>query len=275
MDDVSNNQRLHERASAYRRASPEFAHWAAGYGVIQHTDLTQVRIYELAHWLRDCRAGCTPSQVFAQLTAADRLANAAMWLVVHMTYADRVSLDGEDLLAEDFKQRPEGHTGGALNMVPAYVGYLAANALCGLTRSWLIGQGHCVAAIDAVNVLVGNTTPAHARYTVTDEGLSRLVHDFYSYALNDKGNPASPLGSHVNPNTAGALIEGGYLGFAELMYVHMPLRGERLVAFLSDGAFEEQRGSDWAPRFWRAEDSGLVTPVMIANGRRCRSDRSD
>src|SRR3990172_5139939 len=61
---------------------------------------------------------------------------------------------------------------------------------------------------------------------------------------------------------------GGYLGFAELQYVHMPLPGERLVAFLSDGAFEEQRGSDWAPRWWRAEDSGLVTPIMIKNGRR-------
>jgi phosphoketolase len=48
----------------------------------------------------------------------------------------------------------------------------------------------------------------------------------------------------------------------------MPLVGEKLVAFLSDGAFEEQRGTDWAPRWWRAEDSGLVSPIMIANGRR-------
>ena len=80
--------------------------------------------------------------------------------------------------------------------------------------------------------------------------------------------PAAPLGSHVNAHTAGGLIEGGYLGFAELQYVHMPLPGEHLVAFLSDGAFEEQRGSDWASRWWRAEDCGLVTPVMIANGRR-------
>ena len=38
------------------------------------------------------------------------------------------------------------------------------------------------------------------------------------------------------------MAEGGYLGFSELQYVHMPLPGERLVAFLSDGAFEEQRG---------------------------------
>ncbi|MGK9625978.1 xylulose 5-phosphate 3-epimerase, partial [Salmonella enterica subsp. enterica] len=80
--------------------------------------------------------------------------------------------------------------------------------------------------------------------------------------------PEAPLGSHVNAHTAGGVLEGGYLGFAELHYVHAPLPGERLVAFLSDGAFEEQRGSDWAPRWWRAEDSGLVAPIMILNGRR-------
>jgi hypothetical protein len=64
------------------------------------------------------------------------------------------------------------------------------------------------------------------------------------------------------------MIHVGYLGFAELQYVHMPLPGEKLVVFLSDGAFEEQRGSDWAPRWWRAEDCGLVAPIMISNGRR-------
>ena len=48
----------------------------------------------------------------------------------------------------------------------------------------------------------------------------------------------------------------------------MPVPGERLVVFLSDGAFEEQRGSDWAPRWWRAEDTGFVTPIMVNNGRR-------
>jgi phosphoketolase len=154
-------------------------------------------------------------------------------------------------------------------MVPAYVGYLTVNALTGLTRSWLMGQGHCVAAIDAVNVLVDNMSDAHAaRYSWDDDGLSRLVRDFYSYAVDAQGRPASPLGSHVNAHTAGGLLEGGYLGFAELQYVHMPLPGERLVAFLSDGAFEEQRGSDWAPRWWRAEDCGHVAPIMIANGRR-------
>jgi phosphoketolase len=111
--------------------------------------------------------------------------------------------------------------------------------------------------------------PAHAqRYFITDEGLTRYVQDFYSYRIADGGKQDSPLGSHVNAHTAGGLAEGGYLGFAELQYVHMPLRGEYLVAFLSDGAFEEQRGSDWAPRWWRGDDCGLVAPIMIKNGRR-------
>jgi phosphoketolase len=229
---------------------------------------TQARVFAMAETLR-ARGDAGDAPLFEILHAADRVASASMWLVVHETYARRVYLDGRPLGPEDFKPRPEGHTGGALNMVPAYVGYLAANAITGFTRSWLMGQGHCVAAIDSANLLVDNLTPAHAeRYSVTDEGLTRYVRDFYSYRLDDTGNQDSPLGSHVNAHTAGGLAEGGYLGFAELQYVHMPLPGERLVAFLSDGAFEEQRGSDWAPRWWRAEDSGSVAPIMIKNGRR-------
>ncbi len=239
-----------------------FERWQPGFGAIRHRRETQDRVRALVATLGG-------DDAWPLFHAADRLASAGLWLVVHQTYARTVYLDGRALTADDFKPDPEGHTGGALNMVPAYVGYLLANALTGITRAWLMGQGHCVAAIDAVNVLVGNTTPAHAaRYDVSDEGLTRYVRDFYASRLDERGEQASPLGSHVNAHTAGGVMEGGYLGFAELQYVHMPLPGERLTAFLSDGAFEEQRGSDWAPRWWRAQDSGLVTPIMIANGRR-------
>ncbi len=258
-----------ERVERYKKPNRAAAEWAAGYGVIEHSLETQDRVFALARTLeeQDIRGDSVP--FFAVLSAADRVANAAMWLVVHETYGRSVYLDGRDLRTDDFKPQPEGHTGGALNMVPAYVGYLAVNALTGLTRSWVMGQGHTVAAVDSVNLLVANMTPAHAaRYSLTDEGLTRYVRDFYSGALNDHGYQDSPLGSHVNMHTAGGMVEGGYLGFTELQYVHMPLKGERLVAFLSDGAFEEQRGSDWAPRWWRASDCGLVAPIMIANGRR-------
>lgn len=243
--------------------------WRGGYGVISRTPETVARVEALAGRLVARGIWSDADSIYRILAAADRLARAAMWVVVHMTYARRVDLSGAPLPAEAFKPSPEGHTGGSLNMVPAFVGYLAANALSGATRGWIMGQGHCVAAIEAVNALTGDvSSPQVGRYDASEAGLSQLVTDFYSYAIGRDGRPAPPLGSHAGPATAGAVSEGGYLGFAELEYVHMPLPGESLVAFLSDGAFEEQRGSDWAPRWWRAEDSGLVTPVMILNGRR-------
>ena len=243
--------------------------WKSGSRVFTRTRQTVKRLETLATRLPPNGMGGDGVGFHALLAALDRICSAAMWLVVHETYARNVYLDGRPLQRDDFKPKPDGHTGGSLNMVPAYAGYLAANVLSGFTRSWLMGQGHCVAAIDSLNLLVDNMTAAHkGRYSVTDEGLTRYVRDFYSYLLNADGRPDSVLGSHVNANTAGGLSEGGYLGFAELQYVHMPLPGERLVVFLSDGAFEEQRGSDWAARWWRAEDSGWAMPIMINNGRR-------
>jgi len=258
-----------EFVSLYRQKHPQASAWATGYGPIEHRVETQARVFRMAELLEARGVRGDGASLFEVLQAADRAASAAMWLVVHETYARNVYLDGRDLEPEDFKTKPEGHTGGALNMVPAYVGYMAVNAITGITRSWIMGQGHTVAAIDSVNLLLENMTEAHdERYSVSDEGLTRYVRDFYSYKLRPDGTQDSPLGSHVNAHTAGGLVEGGYLGFTELQYVHMPLPGERLVVFLSDGAFEEQRGSDWAPRWWRSEDSGLVAPIMIANGRR-------
>src|SRR5437588_10818538 len=174
-------------------ADVDFDRWRAGAGAIRHRGETQARIQGLL------ATSLGRPEVWELLQAADRLANAAMWLVVHQTYARTVYLDGRALTADDFKENPEGHTGGALNMVPAYVGYLLANALTGVTRAWLMGQGHCVAAIDSVNLLVGNTTSAHAaRYDVSDEGLTRYVRDFYLSRLDERGEQASPLGSHLN-----------------------------------------------------------------------------
>jgi len=253
----------------YQQDDKRFRRWAQGWGAIRHNVQTRRQVRKLLTRLGAQGARGGGIDALDLFCAADKVTNAAMWLVAHMSYARRVRLDGEALAQGDFKPDPQGHTGGSLNMVPGYVGYMLANALTGITRSWIMGQGHAVAAIDAINLLLDNMRPEHAaRYNVSDAGLSRFVSDFYSYALNEQGHQDSPLGSHVNVNTAGGVLEGGYLGFADIQYVHMPLPGEQLVAFLSDGAFEEQRGSDWTPRWWRANDSGLVVPIMIFNGRR-------
>jgi phosphoketolase len=246
-----------------------FNAWAKGQGVIQHNEETQQRIKDLAGSLLAENKIESLESFYQCLQALDVITNQAMWLVAHMTYSKHVYLDGRALSSEDFKQDPQGHTGGSLNMVPAFAGFIAANTLTGQHRDWLMGQGHCVAAIDALQLLTGQAKPEREQeFPLTDQGLTDFVRAFYSYEVTANGKPASPLGSHVNVNTKGASIEGGYLGFAALQYVHQPLPGEHLVAFLSDGAFEEQRGSDWAARWWRSEDSGLVCPIMIANGRR-------
>src|SRR5690606_5106044 len=243
--------------------------WRQGYGPIQHSKETSQAIHQMGQRLVELGLQPNITTFYEKMIALDRLTAAAMWLVVHMTYANRVRMDGQPLEAEDYKIQPEGHTGGALNMVPAYAAYMTLNALTGETRAWLMGQGHSVAAIDAINVWLGNMHPEEQKaYGQGEAGLTQLVQDFYGYAQAADGSAAAPLGSHVNAHTAGGLIEGGYLGFAELQYVHMPMPGETLVAFLSDGSFEEQRGADWAPRWWRAQDTGLAVPIMILNGRR-------
>ncbi len=253
----------------HAEAQPEYARWRAGYGPFEHALETQAAVFRLAHQLVQVKLQPDLASVYRLLQAIDRVGSAGLWLVVHMTYARRIRLDGSALSAEDFKLSPEGHTGGSLNMVPAYAGYLGVNALTGRTRAWLMGQGHCVAAIEALNLLTDNLHPEQAQaYGDGEAGINRLLEDFYGYHQAADGSPSAPLGSHVNAHTGGGIAEGGYLGFAELQYAHMPLPGETLVAFLSDGAAEEQRGSDWIPRWWRAEDCGMALPIMIANGRR-------
>ncbi len=245
----------------------EFIKWQQGYGAIKHSKETVGRVQKMVQDLQS--KDVNKISPYSLLSAADRITNFAMWLLVHQAYSRKVDLEGKNLKMVDFKDDPQGHLGGSLNMVPAYVGYMVANALTNFTRGWVMEQGHAVSAIDTVNLVLGNMKSAHKeRYDLSQKGLKNFVNDFYSYKLNQQGQQDSPLGSHVNYNTAGGILEGGYLGFAGLQYAHIPLKKERLVAFLSDGAFEEQRGTDWVPRWWRAEDSGLVSPIMIANGRR-------
>ena len=145
--------------------------WSRGHGAIRHTPLTRRRVAEMVAALGERAEGGHGPGAWEVLHAADRVASAGMWLVVHETYARTVQLDGRPLEPDDFKPVPEGHTGGSLNMVPAYTGYMAVNALSGTTRAWLMGQGHCVAAVDSVHQLLDNVRTAHAvRFDLSDAG---------------------------------------------------------------------------------------------------------
>lgn len=242
--------------------------WRGGYGPIRREPVTSSRWGLLAERLVSRGVWPDTDSVYRVLAAADRLSRAALWLVAHMTYARQVDLSGAPLPAEAFKDEPAGHAGGSLTMVPAFVGYLAANVLSGATRGWVTGQGHCAAAIEAVNALTGDdSVPQQGRYGASEAELSELVADDNRYGLRPDGRPSKPRARDLSARAAGAMCEDGY-PTVELQYVHMPLPGESLVAFMSDEALERQGERDRSPRWWRAEDSGLVTPVMICNGRR-------
>jgi len=71
------SRRIGDLASGCRAGDAAFARWAAGYGVIRHTDETQVRVHEMVETL--CRERpVRPAELFDVLTAADRVASAAM-----------------------------------------------------------------------------------------------------------------------------------------------------------------------------------------------------
>src|SRR5690606_24121641 len=140
---------------------PSYKRWAEGYGVINHQARTNERGLSVAATLVEDGRVPDAALVFDVLAGADRLASAAMWVVVHMTYAQRVRLDGAPLTGEDFGAPPQGRTVGWLKKVSADVGYLAANALSGNTGGWKMGQGDCVDDIEAVNVAMGNSDPGH------------------------------------------------------------------------------------------------------------------
>ena len=82
--------RIAAEARAWRHDDPVFAKWADGLGVVQHDDETQLRVRRLVTDLAGHnRTLDTAADVWKTLSAADRLTSAAMWLVVHMTYAKR------------------------------------------------------------------------------------------------------------------------------------------------------------------------------------------
>ena len=247
-----------------------YQQWAEGYGVVRHCSDSARRVHELVSSLEEQGR----SEVPDMLAAADRLCNMGLWLTLHMIYARRVNLDGRPPGPEDFKSVPAAYAEEALAMVPVYVGYLLANALSGKTRGWLSGVAHCGAAIDAIKVLTRNLDEEQLlRYPLTEAGLTQLCCDYSSFAVAPDGRPVASAGSRLSALTAGNASPGGCPGNADLQYVHMPLPGQELVALLSTSAFQSQTSADWAPQWWRGEDSGLVLPIMLTGRNQAEAAR--
>ena len=68
--------------------------WKDGFGVIRHNADTIVHMDGWLHANNLTGALKSTAEVVELLSSADKLANAAMWIIARMTYAKRVDLSG-------------------------------------------------------------------------------------------------------------------------------------------------------------------------------------
>ena len=185
--------------------------WTAGYGVIRHTPLTRRRVD---------RDGRRPGRARRGRPRAGGVGGPAC----RRSRRQRRHVAGRprDLRAQRVPRRParsrlatsrrsrRATPAAALNMVPAYAGYMAVNALSGLTRGLAHGPGSLRGRRSIPSTCCSTTCgrPHAERYDVSDAGLTRYVRDFYAYRLDAHGGQDSPLGSHVNAHTAGGHRRG-------------------------------------------------------------------
>jgi len=192
-DNTTEAIRKEEWARLFRRNNAAAERWAQGYGAIRHTLETQAEIFTLAETLAARSVKGDGVSFFDLLHGADRIASMAMWLVVHETYARNVYLDGRNSFPK-ISRLPPKDTRGRSEHGSCLRRVHGRHALTGTTRSWIMGQGHCVAAIDSVNLLLGNISAAHAgRYSVTDEGLTRLCSRLLFVQDRERRRQDSPL----------------------------------------------------------------------------------
>jgi hypothetical protein len=144
---------------AYRARRRPADCWARGYELVRHSIESQERVFRMAEQLAARNITGNGFPVFDVLAAADRLASSAMALVLQQSCAQ-----AKPVLWTDSVPSATGipdHAAGALSMVPAYVGYLAINALTGRIHPWIIEGGHGAAAVDAVDRLRVAVADAH------------------------------------------------------------------------------------------------------------------
>ncbi|HLZ09366.1 MAG TPA: hypothetical protein VKT80_12300 [Chloroflexota bacterium] len=137
----------------YRRDNPAADRWARGYGLIQHSAETQFNVFEMVDRLSVERGREVLVPLFEALYAADRVASADLWLIIHDIYAHYIYLDGRDLAARDFKPDPDVPAIGSLNLAAARAGYAAIRSIMGEIRHWVDGNPSTFADRLAVNAL--------------------------------------------------------------------------------------------------------------------------
>jgi hypothetical protein len=235
----------------YRSHCAEAELWASGYGPLHHGIETQARLFELRGKLPE-RAPA--GSMFGVLGAADRIASASMWLVAH---ALCVSEQGENRFQRGLSNECLDR---ALAMVPAFTGYLAANAISGdSARGCFVRRGCSREAVEAVNFILCNLGPDETEGSTQEADVVGRYLQACRRALN--GQEATPTRQRMAPAPgSGARNEAPIVEFSDMPW---PSKGSRMVALLDLPSLGDQLARMSTFLKQTRPDGGVLVPIVI------------
>ena len=239
----------------YRQQDSAFAEWAAGKGLIRHSEAVQQDVLRLLDQLVERRFVDHPAMCLKLLTQLDLLCNQVCWLVVQLSRLQEWCA-GDELPESALRSQPIGDLRRALAAVPVLCARLALNRLTRHQRDWFTDISDAGAALEVLQLMLENAPPdRRQRYGSRCDAIdwSTLMSDF-----GDLSETQSNPGPWISPELTGVRAPVG--APTEWQAVHQVLPGECLLVLLDSrgvGMLSESL------RWWHPEDSGLLIPVLL------------
>lgn len=238
-----------------RSQNAEFADWAAGRGLVRHSDSTQLKVLELSELLTSAGYLAHPSLCFKLLIQLDILCNQVVRQVLQLTQLQHLGTQ-ENTQMDPLRQQPAGNTRRALATIPVLCARLALNRLTRRQRDWFTDINDAGAALEVLQLML-ESAPADRRaaYGSSCEQIdwSALVQDF-----GRESEIQSSPGPWISPELTGVRSPVG--SPTEWQAVHQVLPGERLLVLLDS---HESATLQESLRWWHPEDCGLLVPVLL------------
>jgi hypothetical protein len=238
-----------------RSQNTEFADWAAGRGLVHHSDSTQLKVLELSELLTSAGYLAHPSLCFKLLIQLDILCNQVVRQVLQLTQLQHLGAQ-ENPHMDHLRQQPVGNTRRALATVPVLCARLALNRLTRRQRDWFTDINDAGAALEVLQLML-ESAPAGRRAAYG----SRCDQVDWSALVQDFGRESeiqtSP-GPWISPELTGVRSPVG--SPTEWQVVHQVVPGERLLVLLDS---RESATLQESLRWWHPEDCGLLVPVLL------------
>jgi len=183
------------------------------------------------------------------------------YLATAQIYLKDNCLMTEPLKKEHIKPRLLGHFGTCPGISVVYIHCNRLIVKHNLDMFIVVGPGHGAPAVLANLFVSGELGEFYSQYNNSSEGVAQLIKDF----SREGGFP-----SHVNPQTPGAIHEGGELGYALAVSYGAVMDNPDLIVTCIVGDGESETGptaTAWhSHKYIDPVDSGAVIPILNLNG---------